>query len=98
MDTTRNKKHGYVYILTNYEKTVLYVGVTSNLERRITEHKTHAIKGFTDKYNVTNLVYVEAYDTIEEAISREKQLKRWSRTKKVTLIESLNPTWNELSC
>lgn len=98
MDTTRNKKHGYVYILTNYEKTVLYIGVTSNLERRISEHKTHVIEGFTDKYNVTNLVYVETYETIEEAIAREKQLKRWSRSKKVTLIESLNPTWNELSC
>lgn len=98
MNTVRNKKQGFVYILTNYEKTVLYIGVTSNLERRISEHKTHVIEGFTDKYNVTNLVYVETYETIEEAIAREKQLKRWSRSKKVTLIESLNPTWNELSC
>lgn len=97
MDTIRNKKRGYVYILTNYEKTVLYIGVTSNLERRISEHKTHAIEGFTDKYNVTNLMYIETYETIEEAIAREKQLKRWSRSKKVALIESLNPTWNELS-
>ncbi len=78
----------YAYILTNTLQSVLYIGVTNDIARRLHEHKTHAIPGFTDRYNVTKLVYVEEYAQVEDAIRREKQLKRWNRAKKEALINA----------
>ena len=86
----------YVYIITNKENKVLYTGVTNNLERRIYEHKNKIIIGFTSKYNVNKLVYFEGTNDVNEAICREKEIKGWRRSKKIALIESVNPTWNEL--
>ena len=87
----------YVYILSNKNNTVVYVGVTNNLERRINEHKAGTHDGFTKKYNVNKLVYYESISSIVDAIKREKQLKGWRRDKKNALIESVNPQWNDLS-
>ena len=87
----------YVYILTNKHRTVLYTGVTNDLIRRVYEHKNHLEKGsFTAKYNVEYLVYFESTADVEAAIQREKQLKGWNRKRKNQLIESKNPTWNDL--
>ena len=87
-----------VYILSNKNKSVLYTGVTSHLSQRIYEHKTKAnSKSFTAKYNTDSLVYYEAFESIEDAIRREKQIKGGSRKKKVDLIESINPMWLDLS-
>ncbi len=86
----------YVYIMSSVSRT-LYVGVTSDLERRIYEHECKALPGFTRKYNVTMLVYFEAAADIRSAIEREKQIKGWLRSKKVALIESVNPHWLDLS-
>ena len=86
----------YVYILTNANHTVLYTGVTNDLVRRCFEHKVKKIKGFTKNYNIDELVYFEKFDLITEAISREKQLKGYSRSKKVALIESFNHNWKDL--
>lgn len=86
----------YVYILTNWNNAVLYVGVTNNLARRIYEHKNHMVEGFTSKYNVTKLVYYEITDDVKSAIAREKQLKNWNRSKKEYLIETVNRQWEEL--
>jgi putative endonuclease len=80
----------YVYIMTNGVRT-LYIGVTNDLVRRVFEHKQKLTEGFTKRYNITMLVYHEATTNIEAAIAREKQLKSWRRSKKVNLIESLNP-------
>jgi putative endonuclease len=91
------KEHNYyVYILTNFTTAVLYTGVTNNLVRRIYEHKNHLAKGFTEKYNVTKLVYFEHTESIESAILREKQLKAGSRQKKIDLVNSKNPKWEDL--
>ncbi len=87
----------FVYILTNWNNSVLYIGVTSNLERRLYEHKNHLADGFTDKYNVTKLVYYEHTSDVRAAISREKQLKGWTRAKKIALVSSANPSWCDLS-
>jgi len=87
----------YVYILTSKLYGTLYIGVTSNLPKRIYEHQTKAVSGFTSKYNVTQLVHVEQYPNIIHAISREKQLKRWRRQYKLDLINLHNPTWTDLS-
>lgn len=86
----------YVYIMTNKSKT-LYTGVTNNLNRRVYEHKNKLLPGFTAKYNITKLVYYEIFNDINQAISREKQIKGWLRQKKIDLIESLNSEWNDLS-
>jgi len=86
----------YVYILSNTART-LYIGVTSNLERRLYEHKNKLIEGFTKKYNLTKLVYYETTMDIRSAICREKQLKGWLRIKKIGLIEENNPAWDDLS-
>jgi putative endonuclease len=86
----------YVYILSNASRT-LYIGVTNDLIRRVAEHKKGEIKGFTSKYNIKYLVYFEEGDDINAAIFREKQLKAWRRSKKITLIESINPDWRDLS-
>ena len=87
----------YVYILTNWDDSVMYIGVTSNLERRLYEHKNHLVKGFTEKYNVHKLVYFETTNDIRIALEREKQLKKWRREKKNALVETQNPTWDDLS-
>ncbi len=86
----------YVYILTNYTNKVLYTGITNNLEKRIYEHKTKAVKGFTAKYNVHKLIYFEETTEVHAAIQREKQIKRFTRDKKINLINSLNPSWTDL--
>lgn len=82
--------------MTNYNKTTLYIGVTNNLVRRVYEHKHKLVDGFTKRYNLTILVYYEVFDNIENAIIREKQLKAGSRQKKIDLINSLNPSWQDL--
>ena len=87
----------YVYILTNVNHTVLYTGVTNDLKRRCYEHKQKKIKGFTQKYNVDKLIYFEKFDFIDLAIAREKQIKGYSRTKKIALIDKINKEWKELS-
>ena len=89
-------KQYYAYIMTNQSKT-LYTGVTNDLMRRVYEHKNKMIEGFTKKYNITKLVYYEETNDIQVAISREKQIKGWLRGKKIALIESVNPKWNDLS-
>jgi putative endonuclease len=86
----------FVYIMSSASRT-LYVGVTNNLERRVYEHKEKLTDGFTSKYNVTQLVYYEETPDIYAAITREKQIKGWLRAQKVALIESMNPTWTDLS-
>ena len=90
-------KGGYVYIITNDRKTVLYTGVTSNLARRIYEHKTHQIPGFAKKYTAHRLVYYEVHDGIKSAIAREKYIKGKTRAKKIVLIENQNKNWIDLS-
>ena len=88
----------YVYILASTTNVTLYTGVTSNLERRIWEHKTHAgPNSFTAKYNVTKLVYVESTTDAVSAIAREKQIKSWNRRRKNELIQMMNPFWKDLS-
>ncbi|MFK7844521.1 MAG: GIY-YIG nuclease family protein [Rhodothermales bacterium] len=90
-------KTGYVYILASKPHGTLYVGVTNNLLRRVYEHSVGNKKCFTSKYGVHRLVYVERYDDIQEAIWREKKLKRWTRKKKIALILAENPTWRDLT-
>ena len=89
-------KKGYVYILFSKKNGTLYIGVTSNLTKRIYEHKNKFVKGFTEKYNVDKLGYYEIFDYIELAIKREKQLKKYYRKQKIDLIETFNPEWNDL--
>ncbi len=91
------KKTCAVYIMTNYKNTTLYIGVTSNLQRRVWEHKNKVVKGFTEKYNINKLVYYEITDSIESAIIREKQLKNWHRDWKINLIKEINPEFKDLS-
>ena len=86
----------YVYFLTSSNNSALYIGVTNDLERRIEEHRSGLIPGYTQKYNCHKLVYFEEYSDVNEAISREKQLKKWSRSKKNDLVNKINPEWNEL--
>jgi putative endonuclease len=86
----------YVYIMTNNSGT-LYTGVTNDLERRTAEHKQHALRGFTEKYRINRLVYYEVFNDVHLAIEREKQIKAWRRSKKVDLIVSMNPGWEDVS-
>ncbi len=86
----------YVYILTTRNNTVLYTGVTNDLKRRVFEHKSGLNEGFTKKYHVHKLIYFEIFDYVELAIAREKQIKGYSREKKIKLIEAMNPEWKEL--
>ena len=90
------ERKGYVYLMTNKSNTVLYTGVSSDLVKRVYEHKEKLVEGFTKKYNVCKLVYFEETDEIIEAITREKQIKGWIRRKKIALIESKNPEWKDL--
>jgi putative endonuclease len=87
----------YVYLLTNWNNKVIYVGVTNDLERRMYEHKNKLVKGFTEKYNVDKLVYFEATSEIMTALAREKEIKKWRREKKNDLVASKNPHWADLS-
>jgi putative endonuclease len=86
----------YVYIMTNIHNTVLYTGATNDLWRRVSEHKVKMLAGFTSRYNINKLVYYETFDDVNAAIAREKQIKAGSRQKKVDLINSANPQWNDL--
>lgn len=86
-----------IYIATNPHNTVLYTGVTSNLPRRMWEHKSKLVEGFTKKYNVIKLVYYEVCDTPYNAIEREKKIKGLLRSKKIALVNSMNPTWKDLA-
>ncbi|MEP1096073.1 MAG: GIY-YIG nuclease family protein [Cyclobacteriaceae bacterium] len=91
------EKGGAVYIMTNTYHTVFYTGVTSDLISRIHQHKTKFYsKSFTARYNICKLVYFESFHSIEEAIAREKQLKKYRREKKFVLIEGMNPDWSDL--
>lgn len=90
------QKTYYVYILSS-QRRVLYIGMTSNIEQRVFQHKTHAFKGFTAKYNVTILVYFERHGDVMTAIRREKEIKAWRREEKIRLIESANLGWRDLS-
>ena len=87
----------YVYILSNQTSTVLYTGVTNNLERRLSEHCSKSNNGFTSKYSINKLVYYDSTNDIRAAIAREKQIKNYSRRRKNRLIESVNPQWEDLS-
>lgn len=85
-----------VYILSSEKHGTLYIGVTSDINQRVWQHKQKYNSGFTQKYHITNLVYVECHQTMYEAITREKQMKKWKRAWKVNLIEENNPDWNDL--
>ncbi|KKQ56140.1 MAG: Excinuclease ABC C subunit domain protein [Parcubacteria group bacterium GW2011_GWA2_38_13] len=87
----------FIYILTNKNNNVLYIGVTNDLSRRITQHKNKVVGGFTKKYNTDKLVYYEITNDIETALNREKQLKNWHRQWKIDLIEKENKEWKDLS-
>ncbi len=89
--------HYYVYLLTNWNNKVMYVGVTNNLERRIYEHKNKLVKGFTEQYNVHRLVYYEETSDVNVALAREKEIKKWRREKKNNLVIAVNPGWKDLS-
>ena len=87
----------YVYILSNWDDSIIYIGVTGNLPRRLYEHRNGLVEGFTKQYNIHKLVYYEHTNDVYSAISREKQLKKWRREKKNQLIETMNPQWRDLS-
>jgi len=89
-------KQSFIYILTNKNKTTIYIGVTNDLKRRLIEHKNQIGSAFTKKYNIHHLVYFEKFEDINKAIEREKQLKGWTRMKKNKLIETANPDWEFL--
>lgn len=89
-------KKGFVYMMSNKKDGVLYIGVTSDIVKRIYEHKNGFVDGFTKQYNLKNLVYYEVYDDITEAVKREKQLKNWHREWKVELVNMQNPHWEDL--
>lgn len=89
-------KNGYTYIITNKYNTTLYIGVTSNLVKRIWEHKNHVVEGFSKTYNLNKLVYYEIMNDIETAINREKFLKGKTKKFKIELIENFNPKWEDL--
>ncbi len=87
----------YVYLLTNWNNKVMYVGMTNDLVRRLYEHKNKLVKGFTTKYNIDKLVYFEEARDVHAVITREKEIKRWRREKKDQLVVSVNPDWKDLS-
>jgi putative endonuclease len=89
--------HSYSVYIVASKSRVIYIGMTNNLERRIYEHKNDMVDGFSKKYRCHRLVYLESFDEILKAIDREKQFKRWNRTKKIRLIERQNPTWEDLA-
>jgi putative endonuclease len=89
-------KQYYVYIMSSRSR-VIYIGMTNDLRRRVAQHQQKLVEGFTQKYNVTQLVYYEVTQDVHSALAREKELKGWRRSKKVALIESVNPAWKDLS-
>ncbi len=89
-------KNYYVYILASKKNGTLYIGATNNLLKRVYEHKSKMVEGFTKKYNIHKLVYYEQTNSIQSALSREKQLKKWYRKWKIELIEEMNPDWKNL--
>ena len=89
-------KRYFVYILASHSR-VIYIGMTNNLQRRVAQHQQKLVEGFTQKYNVTRLVHYEMTEDVHAALAREKQIKSWRRSKKVALIESMNPAWKDLS-
>jgi putative endonuclease len=89
-------KQYFVYILASKRNGTLYLGITSNLLKRVYEHKNNLVEGFTKKYNVHNLVYYETYNYVHDAIAREKNIKKWKRQWKIELIEKSNPKWEDL--
>lgn len=89
-------KNYYIYIMSNKGR-ILYVGMTNDIKKRVCQHKNHLVPGFMDRYNIIHLVYVETFSGPISAISREKQIKKWRREKKLSLIESMNPEWKDLS-
>ena len=89
-------KEFWIYILTNKPKGTLYIGVTSDLAKRVWEHKNKVVEGFTQQYNLDRLVHCEAFSDAESAITREKQMKKWKRAWKIRLIEDSNPGWRDL--
>lgn len=93
----RRKFIYYVYILTNKNNTTFYIGVTNSIAKRLFEHKFGLLEGFTKKYKVKKLVYLEEYNDIKEAIAREKQLKNWHRDWKINFIKKVNPEFNDMS-
>ncbi|PWM72124.1 MAG: GIY-YIG nuclease, partial [Bacillota bacterium] len=93
-----NGHYSYVYIMFNKRNGTLYTGVTNDLIRRVAEHKSKTIEGLTKKYNIVKLGYYETFSDITEAIKREKQIKGGSRRAKLNLIETINPTWDDLYC
>ena len=93
----KNTRTYYVYMLTNWNNKVLSIGVTNDLSRRIYEHKNKIVKGFTEKYNLTKLVYFEGAENAIATIEREKQMKKWRREKKNALVETMNPGWKDLA-
>lgn len=96
-EPAKTMKSYYVYIMSNPRRTVLYIGMTNDLKRRVGEHASHAVHGFTSTYNCSELLYFEESPSVDDAILREKQLKRWSRSKKLALIKALNPDLRDLS-
>ena len=86
----------YVYILSNNKNEILYVGMTSNIKRRLYEHRNHLVEVFTDKYNITKVLYVEYSNNIIDTITREKQIKKWNKSKKLNLIKKYNPNFIDL--
>ena len=90
------RKNYYIYILASCKNGTLYIGITNNLKKRVYEHKNGLMEGFTKKYNINNLVYFEIYNCVNSAILREKRIKKWRRTWKIKLIQSMNPEWNDL--
>src|SRR3989304_82096 len=93
----RKKFIYYVYILTNKNNTTLYIGVTNNISKRLFEHKFGLLEGFTKKYKIKKLVYLEEYNSVNQAIAREKQLKNWHRDWKLNLIKKVNPRMEDMS-
>jgi len=93
---TKQSKNYYIYIMTNFENGTLYTGITNDLVRRVFEHREKLVEGFTKKYDLNKLVYYEVYESPEQAILREKQIKGGSRKKKLNLINNFNKDWKDL--
>ncbi len=92
----REERRYFVYIMANAPKRI-YTGMTNTLRRRVREHKVKLTSGFAAKYNITRLVYFESFEDVRNAIEREKQIKAWTRAKRLALVESINPKWDDLS-